>query len=85
MIIRAKFASQCGTCGRRIAKGDQIEWTRGLPAVHAGCATGTGRADGLVTVPGDNRLFARTRHGLRAGYESTGQRCIDAPCCGCCD
>jgi hypothetical protein len=43
------------------------------------------REDGLVTVPGDNRLFARTRYGLRAGYEHTGHRCEDAPCCGCCD
>ena len=40
--------------------------------------------DGLVYVPGDNRPFARTRHGLRAGYEHTGRRCEDAPCCGCC-
>lgn len=40
---------------------------------------------GLVRVKGDHRLFARTRHGLRAGYEHTGHRCEDAPCCGCCD
>jgi len=40
---------------------------------------------GLVRVKGDNRLFARTRYGLRAGYEHTGHRCEDAPCCGCCD
>jgi len=40
---------------------------------------------GLVKVAGDNRWFARTRRGLRAGYEHTGQRCEDAPCCGCCD
>ncbi len=41
--------------------------------------------NGLVTVAGDNRPFARTRNGLRAGYEHTGVRCEDAPCCGCCD
>ena len=32
----------------------------------------------------DGRVYAQTRHGLRAGYEHTGQRCEDAPCCGCC-
>ena len=28
--------------------------------------------------------FAATRYGVRRGYEATGSRCIDAPCCGCC-
>ncbi len=42
-------------------------------------------ASGLVTVPGDHRKFARTQYGLRAGWEHTGIRCEDAPCCGCCD
>lgn len=32
----------------------------------------------------DGRWFARTRYGVRGGYEHTGIRCEDAPCCGCC-
>jgi hypothetical protein len=33
----------------------------------------------------DGTPLARTSHGLRRGYEHTGHRCEDAPCCGCCD
>ena len=47
-------------------------------------AAGGRDGDGFVYVKGDNRPFARTRYGLRAGYEHTGRRCEDAPCCGCC-
>lgn len=32
----------------------------------------------------DGTALAMTRYGLRRGYEHTGQRCEDAPCCGCC-
>jgi hypothetical protein len=33
----------------------------------------------------DGVVVANTRYGRRRGYEWTGSRCIDAPCCGCCD
>ncbi len=33
----------------------------------------------------DGTPLAMTRNGWRRGYEATGHRCIDAPCCGCCD
>lgn len=32
-----------------------------------------------------NRMETMTRNGWRGGYEHTGSRCEDAPCCGCCD
>lgn len=32
----------------------------------------------------DGAPLAMTRYGLRRGYEHTGVRCEDAPCCGCC-
>ena len=38
MTITAKYASECPTCGRRIAAGEQIEWSKGKPARHAACA-----------------------------------------------
>ena len=33
----------------------------------------------------DGTPLAWTRHGWRRGVAHTGHRCIDAPCCGCCD
>jgi hypothetical protein len=39
---------------------------------------------GAVTHEGC-RPLARTRYGVRGGRSATGRRCIDAPCCGCCD
>lgn len=38
----------------------------------------------LFKVEGDNRWFVETPNGTRCGEEHTGQRCEDAPCCGCC-
>lgn len=37
MTISAKFPSRCACCGGNIRVGEQIEWTKGSPAVHAGC------------------------------------------------
>lgn len=39
----------------------------------------------LFKVEGDSRWFASTEYGPRAGWEHTGIRCEDYPCCGCCD
>ncbi len=92
--MRAKFSGTCSDCGSRFSAGTEINFDRSAPkgkrTNHLDCEssqdadyeTDCGR---LVRVDGDNRLFARTRHGLRAGYENTGRRCEDAPCCGCCD
>lgn len=33
----------------------------------------------------DGAKVVNTRYGRRRGYEWTGSRCEDAPCCGCCD
>jgi hypothetical protein len=33
----------------------------------------------------DGARVVNTRRGKRRGYEHTGSRCEDAPCCGCCD
>jgi hypothetical protein len=37
MTITAKYPSRCAVCGRPIRVGDQIEWKKGSPAVHAAC------------------------------------------------
>lgn len=38
MIITAKFASSCATCGQTIDAGTKIEWTKGAPVRHTSCA-----------------------------------------------
>lgn len=39
MTIRAKFASKCPSCARRIAVGSDVVWERGTPARHVDCST----------------------------------------------
>lgn len=39
MRMIAKFSSTCRQCGKRIKRGEAIEWQRGLGAAHARCAT----------------------------------------------
>jgi hypothetical protein len=44
MIITAKFPSTCHTCGKPIAAGEPIEWTKGSRDVrHASCVASTPR------------------------------------------
>lgn len=88
--IISKFPGTCTRCGRPFPTGTPIEYSgKGLTAhLPINCPVVEASAeveDGLVTVQGDNRVFRKTRYGLRAGYEHTGHRCEDAPCCGCCD
>lgn len=53
MTIVAKFPSQCSACGKRINRGEKIEWTKGRRDVrhtdcrHAGQTTND-RDPGLV-------------------------------------
>ena len=88
--IRLKYPGTCVDCGSRLTSGTRARWfgrgrVSGLEChERAGHDVGEAGDSGLVRVPGDNRVFARTRRGLRAGYENTGVRCEDAPCCGCC-
>ena len=93
-VINAKYAGNCASCGERWKKFEKMVDVVGVRGENY-CPDCLAVAkennpehdtddDGLVTVPGDNRRFARTANGLRAGFEHTGQRCEDAPCCGCC-
>jgi SWI/SNF-related matrix-associated actin-dependent regulator 1 of chromatin subfamily A len=47
MIITAKFASTCPSCGKTIKEGSNVSWTRGTKAVHAECSS-EGRAQALA-------------------------------------
>ena len=38
MIITAKFASRCPVCTCGISVGSKVEWSKGAPARHLGCA-----------------------------------------------
>ena len=37
MVMAAKFSGQCRTCGGRIVKGSQINWSRKAGANHLNC------------------------------------------------
>ena len=72
----ARFASTCGACGTRIAKGSPIAYRPGFLANHETC--------GNPTTPGAPRRGAgRSRTFVDRSGRFYG-RCEDAPCCGCC-
>ena len=83
MIIKAKFSSTCPTCGRRIKKGDSVEWSKGRKAVHADCSDVT-----PAYREGEPLGLTRSRHDRYGVYAADGHRmgstcgCIDYPCCG---
>ena len=70
-VITARYPGRCGECGATFDRGMLINYGGRGAVSHATC-----------------RPLARvsTRYGTRvyAGYENTGRRCEDAPCCGCC-
>jgi hypothetical protein len=85
-----RAADDCPTCGGagefaggrpcRACDGTGVDMTQARETIAE-----RDRRDGLRTFEGDgSKLFAKTRYGWRAGYEHTGRRCEDAPCCGCC-
>ena len=70
-VITARRADYCRECGQAIAAGDSINYG----------------GKGAVSCVGCRPLAAiHTRYGRRVygGASATGQRCEDAPCCGCC-
>ena len=81
--MAAKYSGTCKHCGGGIAKGEQIEWSKGQGASHADCArmratkrtpmTGA-RVHTVQFNGGDSTVYTRNANG----------RCEDAPCCGCC-
>ena len=97
--LNLRYPGTCDTCGTRIPKGTRALWTGRGHVEHLDCdgaATDTASTvtidgidcisigDGLYRTVNHGEVVARTRYGLRRGYEHTGQRCEDAPCCGCC-
>lgn len=71
-VITARYLGKCGECGAEIKIGQRINYG--------------GR--GAVSCEGCRPLArVKTRYGSRVygGQSATGARCIDAPCCGCCD
>jgi hypothetical protein len=37
MVIKAKFASVCPCCSKKIEVGSKVEWSKGNKAMHAEC------------------------------------------------
>lgn len=65
MTIRSKFAGRCATCGRPIAVGAEIEWSRGAGSRHAACVTASPPAAPVApaTPPPAARECLVERHG----------------------
>lgn len=98
--MTARYSGTCCDCGERFSAGTLIDFTKRAPkgrkTAHADCADpgaavtveldqfGEALPAGVRYFEGDARPFAQTRYGWRCGYENTGMRCEDAPCCGCC-
>ena len=95
--ITLRYPGQCYSCGQRMPRGIQALHASRGKVRHVDCAdenapASTVTIDGLEVTPIGDGLYrtrhgetvARTRHGLRQGYDATGRRCEDAPCCGCC-
>ena len=89
--MTARYAGTCVECGQRFPAGAEIAWAGRQQAYHSGCFDGATeqtdyeRGKQVERRDTDGTPLARTRYGWRRGYEHTGHRCIDAPCCGCCD
>jgi hypothetical protein len=77
----------CDGTGAKLASTDPNE-------LHPAPVKVGDRVDGLGVVQAiddggrllmvDGKWARRTSRGWRHGHENTGQRCEDAPCCGCC-
>lgn len=84
----AKYSLTCSGCGERVRACERIVVVQGVRGENYCCRCRSlaeeNNPDALIKVEGDNRWFAQTANGLRAGVEHTGVRCEDAPCCGCC-
>lgn len=57
MTITARFPGRCWTCNGPIAKGEEIEWSKGSPTKHIACA-GTSAAQ--AAKPATQALSGRT-------------------------
>lgn len=49
MIITAKFAGKCSSCGGAIAVGSKMNWTKGEPSSHVTCPVRSGTAVAVGT------------------------------------
>lgn len=70
-VITARRADHCRECLGAIAAGDKINYGGPGAVSHEGCRP-------LQNV---STKYGRQVYG---GQSATGQRCEDAPCCGCC-
>lgn len=90
--VAAKSWFKCACCGEQVRSDEKcVQVTRNDSPVRGerycvGCEAEAAENNpaALFKVVGDNRWFARTEYGVRTGYEHTGMRCEDYPCCGCC-
>lgn len=73
MTITARYPAACACCPVPIRVGDQIEWVKGRPSVHARCA---GKAGAPIAQPAAARKPAAAAAGKRTGC-SCGS-CVDA-------
>jgi hypothetical protein len=81
----AKYAGRCTACAQPIGKGDKIAHAGRGATYHEACAASRFGLDG-TQLPQEPAPVGQA-------YQSTARRfrtlprgkCIDAPCCGCCD
>jgi hypothetical protein len=80
MTITARYPARCARCRQPIAVGSQINWSRGVPATHAGTCppaaqivTALARAYGTAASLAD---YPQQRYG-RTGSTFTCSRCGD--------
>ncbi len=92
--IRLKYASRCADCGTHLPAGTRARWYRRGVVYGLTCHDKTTPGDAARTAyeSGDRTPGAIASHYDRRGVYSgdgrllgtTGPRCEDAPCCGCC-
>jgi hypothetical protein len=76
MLITAKFASVCPTCGQPINVGSRVEWSRGAKAVHQACVgAGKGAAPAPSASPSTFSYQRGSRSGGGARGKATGCSC----------
>ena len=74
MTITAKYPGTCSQCHAPIQPGERIEWAKGEPSRHAGCA-GTGSTNrvshGTTNAAASPRSSAPTKHCWECGQRFT--------------
>lgn len=80
-LMTARYRGTCRGCAAPIAPGASILFAGKGNVRHADCAD---VADESVVDPETGMRWSARGQSGRGGYVTSGGRCEDAPCCGCC-